>query len=245
MRQISCDVYQCCRVLNIYINYGRLVRCAPEPINSTSIYIEVQKVIFLVTLVCLSVCLFVCLSVCGQHYSKSYERIGMKFNGGVLGSTMKNWLQFGGDLVVIWWYSKMSKWAKNTIIEVAYKDRTFGVSLSPPVLNIITLGNMGAMICLDQGGLHSCTASSSFSCTTCLFPKYTRETYNACKVDAINSYSTSHYNWCTVTLWNRIMTAQCEGMGEVGSARYEPVLLPPCPSIRILSYSNCQEIHSR
>ena len=36
------------------------------------------------------------------------------------------------------------------------------------------------------------------------------------------------------------MTAQCEGMGEVGSARYEPALLPPCPSIRVLSYSNCQ-----
>ena len=33
------------------------------------------------------------------------------------------------------------------------------------------------------------------------------------------------------------------GDGEVGSARYEPALLPPCPSIRVLSYSNCQEIH--
>ena len=61
----------------------------------------------------------------------------------------------------------------------------------------------------------------------------------------VNSYSASHDNWCTVTLWKRTMTAQCEGMGEVGSARYEPALLPPCPSIRVLSYSNCQEIHSR
>ena len=57
---------------------------------------------------------------------------------------------------------------------------------------------------------------------------------------AIHSYSASHDNWCTVILWNRIMTAQCEGMGEVGSARYEPALLPPCLSIRVLSYSNCQ-----
>ena len=32
--------------------------------------------------------------------------------------------------------------------------------------------------------------------------------------------------------------AQWEGMGDVGSARYEPTLLPPCPTIRILSYSN-------
>ena len=42
------------------------------------------------------------------------------------------------------------------------------------------------------------------------------------------------------TLLNRIITAQWEGMGDVGSARYEPALLPPCPTIRVLSYSNCQ-----
>ena len=40
----------------------------------------------LVALVSLSVCLF----VCGQHYSKSYEWIGMKFYRGVLSSTRKN-----------------------------------------------------------------------------------------------------------------------------------------------------------
>ena len=45
----------------------------------------------------------------------------------------------------------------------------------------------------------------------------------------INSYSASHDNWCTATLWNRIMTAQCEGMGEVGSARYEPATTSPMP----------------
>ena len=32
--------------------------------------------------------------------------------------------------------------------------------------------------------------------------------------------------------------AQWEGMEDVGSARYEPVLLPPWPTIRVLSYSN-------
>ena len=56
----------------------------------------------------------------------------------------------------------------------------------------------------------------------------------------VNSYSASHDNWCTGTLWNRVITAQCEGMGEVGSARYEPAPVPPCPSIRALCYSNCQ-----
>ena len=32
--------------------------------------------------------------------------------------------------------------------------------------------------------------------------------------------------------------AQWEGMGDVGPARYEPAQLPPCPTIRVLSYSN-------
>ena len=32
--------------------------------------------------------------------------------------------------------------------------------------------------------------------------------------------------------------AQWKGMGDVGSARYEPALLPPCPTIKVLSYSN-------
>ena len=32
--------------------------------------------------------------------------------------------------------------------------------------------------------------------------------------------------------------AQWAGMGEVGSARYEPALLPTCPPIRVLSCCN-------
>ena len=32
--------------------------------------------------------------------------------------------------------------------------------------------------------------------------------------------------------------AQWEGMGNVGSARCEPALLLPCPTIRVFSYSN-------
>ena len=32
--------------------------------------------------------------------------------------------------------------------------------------------------------------------------------------------------------------AQWEGMEDVGSARYEQALLPSCPTIRALSYSN-------
>ena len=45
---------------------------------------------------------------------------------------------------------------------------------------------------------------------------------------------------CILTLKVLVATidAQWEGMGDVGSARYELALLPPCPTIRVLSYSN-------
>ena len=67
-------------------------------------------------------CLSVCLSVCGQHYSKGYERIGMKFYGGVLGSTMTNWLNFGGNLGILRWVNEQ----KQPIIVVAHPDRGAG-----------------------------------------------------------------------------------------------------------------------
>ena len=44
----------------------------------------------------------------------------------------------------------------------------------------------------------------------------------------------------TLTVPVATINAQWEGMGDVGSARYEPALLPPCPTIRVLSHSNCQ-----
>ena len=45
---------------------------------------------------------------------------------------------------------------------------------------------------------------------------------------------------CILTLTVLVATidAQWEGMGDVGSARYELALLPLCPTIRVLSYSN-------
>ena len=44
--------------------------------------------------------------------------------------------------------------------------------------------------------------------------------------------------WLTLTVLVATIDAQWEGMGDVGLARYEPALLPPCPTIRVLSYSN-------
>ena len=59
---------------------------------------------------------------------------------------------------------------------------------------------------------------------------------------SFNSYSASRD---TGTLLNRIIKAQWEGMGGVGSASTSWHYFPPCLTIRVLSYSNCQRsIHS-
>ena len=42
----------------------------------------------------------------------------------------------------------------------------------------------------------------------------------------------------TLTVLVATTDAQWEGMGNIGSARYEPALLPPCPTIRVLGYNN-------
>ena len=42
----------------------------------------------------------------------------------------------------------------------------------------------------------------------------------------------------TLTVLVATIDAQWEGMGDVGSARYEPALLHPYLTIRVLSYNN-------
>ena len=49
---------------------------------------------------------------------------------------------------------------------------------------------------------------------------------------------TMQQNKLTLKVLVTTIDAQWEGMGDVGSARYEPALLPPCPTIRASSYSN-------
>ena len=44
--------------------------------------------------------------------------------------------------------------------------------------------------------------------------------------------------WLTLKVLVATIDAQWEGMEDVGSARYEPALLSPCPTIRVLSYNN-------
>ena len=46
------------------------------------------------------------------------------------------------------------------------------------------------------------------------------------------------YQKLTLTVLVATIDAQWEGMGDEGSARYEPALLPPCPTIRVFSYRN-------
>ena len=65
--------------------------------------------------------------------------------------------------------------------------------------------------------------------------------YDMCNVLSIEVCSFTRLTLkVLVTTTDALMTTQWEGMGDVGSVRYEPTLLPPCPTIRVLSYSNCQ-----
>ena len=48
----------------------------------------------------------------------------------------------------------------------------------------------------------------------------------------------THPRLTLTVLVTTIIYAQWEGMGDVGSARYELALLPPCPTIRVVRYSN-------
>ena len=66
---------------------------------------------------------------------------------------------------------------------------------------------------------------------------------NTMHLSSISRVNNLHYIKCTTCLLTlkvlvTTIDAQWEGMGDVGSARYEPALLPPCPTIRVLSYSN-------
>ena len=51
----------------------------------------------------------------------------MKFYGGVLGSTMTNWLNFGDDLGILRWVNEQN----NTVIVVAYPGRGAGNDPKP------------------------------------------------------------------------------------------------------------------
>ena len=104
----------------------------------------------------LSICLWTTLF-------KSYEWTVMKRYGGVLRSTVKYWLNYVGDVGILRWVNELKKHHNGGSIPRSWCrqwSKTFGVSLSQPRLNIITLGKMGVMICLGQGCLHSPSASS-------------------------------------------------------------------------------------
>ena len=58
------------------------------------------------------------------------------------------------------------------------------------------------------------------------------------EADICVAWSIQYNNTLTLKVLVVTIDAQWEGMGDVGSARHEPALLPPCLTIRVLSYSN-------
>ena len=62
--------------------------------------------------------------------------------------------------------------------------------------------------------------------------------YTALKSRYYTLISLRKYHHLNLRVLVTTIDAQWEGMGDVGLARYEPALLLPCPTIRVLSYSN-------
>ena len=68
--------------------------------------------------------------------------------------------------------------------------------------------------------------------------QYTLDTSICVSIGANLSLHTVCISMLTLTVLVTTINAQWEGMWDVGSARYKPALLPPCLTIRVLSYSN-------
>ena len=58
----------------------------------------------------------------------------------------------------------------------------------------------------------------------------------------VSSNSFCFFKKLTIKVLVTTIDAQWDGMGDVGSARYEPALLPPCPTKRVLTCSKFSEI---
>ena len=82
-----------------------------------------------------------------------------------------------------------------------------------------------------------CSVWESHSCTE---GKYDISVVTLCGskcADQLPKQKVISVTFGTLKVLVTTIDAQWEGMGDVGSARYEPTLLPPCPTIRVLSYS--------
>ena len=66
---------------------------------------------------------------------------------------------------------------------------------------------------------------------------------HSCMSGALANYDLLAHIMLTLTVIVATIDAQWEGMGDVGPARYEPALLPPCPTIRVTVTSKFSEIH--
>ena len=70
--------------------------------------------------------------------------------------------------------------------------------------------------------------------TWAIFPAIKKTVYCS-NISLVETLVTN--NKLALTILVTAIDAQWEGMGDVGLARYEPALLPPCLTIRVLSYS--------
>ena len=127
------------------------------------------------------------------------------------------------------WYTqirtKMTSMIDHYKCSTDFKQRVSAVlhMTWPRVLQVVHSDNPVELSHRHNNQWYVCTPYISSSATGVVFLSFWIDIQS----NPLNSYSASRDNWCTVG-----------GDGDVGSARYELALLPPCPTIRVLSYSN-------
>ena len=97
-------------------------------------------------------------------------------------------------------------------------------TLFPSLLSLSTVNTYhitkGLMDCSFENRLGECSYKQTIS------------------LQSVQVFITSLSGYLTLKVLVTTIDAQWEGMGDVGSARYELTLLSPCPTIRVLSYCN-------
>ena len=94
--------------------------------------------------------------------------------------------------------------------------------------------------CRLNAPLPECTTAWMHHCLNAPLSECTTAWMHHCLNAPTPSLNAPHvWTQWTGTPLTRIITAQWEGIGDVGSTRYKPALHPTCPTIRVLSYRNC------
>ena len=126
----------------------------------------------------------------------------------------------------------------NQILNISVWDAVTGFAKDPE--------DFSNSVILTYQGVHCCTKVCILHLDLSRCPLLHKSLQPSCITDCTGSDTTWElmmqfcelYSHLTLKVLFTTTDARWEGMWDVGSTRHEPALLPPCPTIRVLSYRN-------